>query len=384
MEAPSSLSKVLLMGDINDYLLNSLLANESAERKQKRELLLDTKYYQVTVKLISLRTVMSIDEWRTSRSNVDVGAVIYNWAGVFTSLQQLKQQFSDWITDIQVVVCDRSDHLLEWSEDLCRFCASKRIELVELDPDLETVKDLNECRELYGISRIREILEAGDWKNKIIKKNPFTSQEHVDAKISSVFTDNVLSRFLVNSLKDVGSDCSSVTDKDKGSILLIEVILKSFGRSNISFDSLVKHSDIPDSEVMEYFKEETEKLSRQDNMVVKVSLHIKKKVCGNGETKCVPKSDEKCSEHYLFDAKKDNVRDSSEMTRSVIDGLFSQPVNEEVTNLASKIDETRSTLLKMPFGPERQNLAADTMMAVMDSIGDNELFISSSDDESIT
>ncbi|EJW78139.1 hypothetical protein WUBG_10953 [Wuchereria bancrofti] len=72
--------------------------------------------------------------------------------------------------------------------------------------------------------------------------------------------------------------------------------------------------------------------------------------------------------------KKDSYKLNS-VSQSMIDGLFEKSVDEQGTNLA------RSALLKMPFGPERQNLAADTMAAVIKSIGDSDFFNSSSDDE---
>lgn len=51
----------------------------------------------------------------------------------------------------------------------------------------------------------------------------------------------------------------------------IEMILKLFG-SKMSFDSLVKYADNPDPAVIEYFRQETEKLKRQSKSSAKVSF----------------------------------------------------------------------------------------------------------------
>lgn len=70
--------------------------------QQKDELLLDTKYYVARLKLVSLKTVEKINEWKASTLNVNVGAVVYNYDGEFCSIEQLKRQMSIWQAEIQV------------------------------------------------------------------------------------------------------------------------------------------------------------------------------------------------------------------------------------------------------------------------------------------
>lgn len=71
--------------------------------QQRNELLLDTKYYVVRLKLVSLKTVEMINEWRTSSVNVNVGAVLYKYDGEFSSMELLQQQTSTWKAEIQVL-----------------------------------------------------------------------------------------------------------------------------------------------------------------------------------------------------------------------------------------------------------------------------------------
>ncbi|MCP9264333.1 hypothetical protein DINM_022383 [Dirofilaria immitis] len=375
----SDLANVLLIGDMNDSLLESLLANENSVSKQKNELLLDTKYYVARLKLISLKTVEAISEWKASASNLNVGAVIYNYDGEFCSMEKLKQQMSIWQTEIQVVVCKRLERSADWSDNLYHFCAAQQTELIELDPDAETIEDLNECHELYGIPRIWQVLEAGNWKDKIIKMNPLKS-------------------------------------KEQRSFEKTEMILKLFGGPKVPFDSLMKDVDVPDPGVIEYFKQEMEKLKRQNklaankkkkkskatvnefgefvdasnstqmsnNVVTQNSSNVDSSnnehvgidvnVHEKNEEKIVQESSAGNFKDYAESSKK-NSYELSNVAQSIIDELHDKSIDEHGTSLANKIHAARSALLKMPFGPERQNLAADTMTAVIKSIGDSDLLI---------
>ncbi|CAG9530087.1 unnamed protein product [Cercopithifilaria johnstoni] len=403
----SDLTKVILIGDVNDNLLNSLLRNENSMLQQKNELLLDTKYYVARLKVISLKTVEKIKEWKLSTPNVNVGAVIYNYDGEFRSIEQLKRQMSIWRAEIQVTVCRRLERSADWSEILYRFCGGEQIELVELDPDAETIEELNECRELYGIPRIWQILEAGNWSNKIMKENPLVSNKQRDFEkvdhINSSAKESAEDSF---DDEEFGSEDYDMTDEDK------EMILKLFGGPKVSFDSLMKDVDIPDPAVTEYFRQETEKLRRQNKLAASKRRKKKKSkvattnefgefvgassskqsndgtkqnlknVMGSTKNKHIADDVNVNEEQELSggnckdypENSKKNSYEISSVSRSMIDGLFDKNTDKQGTSLA------RSALLKMPFGPERQNLAADTMVAVIKSIGDSDLFNSSSDD----
>ncbi|KAL3997793.1 hypothetical protein ACH3XW_12370 [Acanthocheilonema viteae] len=405
----SDLTKVILVGDVNDNLLNSLLGNENSILQQKNELLVDTKYYVACLKLESLKTIEMINEWKLSTPNVNVGAVIYNYDGEFRSIERLKQHMSIWQAEIQVTVCKRLERSADWSENLYRFCAGEQIELVELDPDAETIEELNECRELYGVPRIWQILEAGNWSNKIMKKNPLESNKQRDFKKIGLIS-NPAKKSSEDSFDDeeFGSRIHDMTDEDK------DMIVKLFGGPKLSFDNLMKDVDVPDPTVTEYFRQETEKLKRQNKLVASKRKKKKKsKVTTTNEfgefvdaisSTQMPNdgatqnssdvmgltkdkhtdvdvnvqegqesSGDNCKD-YQGNSKK-NSHESNSVSPSIIDGLFDRNIDKQGTSLA------RLALLKMPFGPERQNLAADTMFAMMKSIGDSDLFNSSSDDE---
>ncbi|OZC05510.1 hypothetical protein X798_07516 [Onchocerca flexuosa] len=203
------------------------------------------------------------------------------------------------------------------------------------------------------------------------------------------------------------------------------MILKLFGGPKVSFDSLMEDIDVPDPEVAEHFRLEVEKLKRQNKLAANKRRKKKKsKVttanefgefvdAGNStqissnlveqnlsnvdsanneyvdvdvnvheksEKKIVQESSAGNFKDYSENSKK-NSHELSNVARSMIDGLYDKSIDEQGTNLANKIHAARTALLKMPFGPERQNLAADTMVAVIKSIGDSGLFNSSSDDE---
>ncbi|KAM3722119.1 ATP-dependent helicase/nuclease subunit [Dirofilaria immitis] len=415
----SDLANVLLIGDMNDSLLESLLANENSVSKQKNELLLDTKYYVARLKLISLKTVEAISEWKASASNLNVGAVIYNYDGEFCSMEKLKQQMSIWQTEIQVVVCKRLERSADWSDNLYHFCAAQQTELIELDPDAETIEDLNECHELYGIPRIWQVLEAGNWKDKIIKMNPLKSKEQRSFEKTG-FPSSAAEKSSEDSFDDEESklgDCD-ITEEDK------EMILKLFGGPKVPFDSLMKDVDVPDPGVIEYFKQEMEKLKRQNKLAANKRRKKKKskatvnefgefvdasnstQMSNNVVTQNSSNVDSSNNEHVGIDvnvhekneekivqessagnfkdyaeSSKKNSYELSNVAQSIIDELHDKSIDEHGTSLANKIHAARSALLKMPFGPERQNLAADTMTAVIKSIGDSDLFNSSSDDE---
>ncbi|VDK75225.1 unnamed protein product [Onchocerca ochengi] len=417
----SNLAKVLLIGDVNDNLLKSLLANENSVSQQKNELLLDTKYYVTRLKLISLKTVEKINEWKASTLNVNVGAIIYNYDGEFCSMEQLKQQISTWQAEIQVTVCKRLERSADWSENLFRFCAAEQIELVELDPDAETIEELNECHELYGVPRIWQILEAGNWNDKIMKMNPLKSKEQRGFEKIGLPIISSAKKSSEDSFDDeeFGLGACSMTDEDK------EMILKLFGGPKVSFDSFMEDIDVPDPEVAEHFRLEAEKLKRQNKLAANKRRKKKKSkvtttnefgefvdagnstqissnlVAQNLSNVDPPKNEyvdvdvnvhEKNEDKIVQDPSAANFKDDSEnskknshelsnVARSMIDGLYDESVGEQGTSLANEIHAARSALLKMPFGPERQNLAADTMVAVIKSIGDTDLFNSSSDDE---
>lgn len=397
----SDLTKVILIGDVDDFLLNSLLENDKSMLQERNELLLDTKYYVARLKLVSLKTIEKIDGWKVSTLDVNVGAVIYNYDGEFRSMEQLKRQMSIWRAEIQVTVCKRLERLADWSENLYRFCASEQIELVELDPDAETVEDLNEFHELYGVSRIWQILEVGNWNGKIMKKNPLESNEQRDLEEIGRIS-NSAKKFSGESFDDEEFESLDydLTDEDK------EMILKLFGGPTVSFDNLMKDVDVPDPAVTEYFRQETEKLKRQSKLAAnKKGKKKKSKVTTSrfgefvGASRQISNSDSTQNssnmvgstenEHHGVNLHEEqepigsNCKDYPEnnISRSIIDELFDRNIEKEGTSLVNKIHTTREALLKMPFGPERQNLAADTMVAVIKSIGDGVLFNSSSDDE---
>uniref|UniRef100_A0AAF5Q2B7 BZIP domain-containing protein n=1 Tax=Wuchereria bancrofti TaxID=6293 RepID=A0AAF5Q2B7_WUCBA len=406
----SNLSKVLLIGDVNDNLLESLLGNENSTLKRKNELLLDTKYYVARLKLVSLKTVEKINEWKASTRNVNVGAIVYNYDGEFRSMEQLKQQMSTWRAEIQVTVCKRLERSADWSENLYRFCADEQIELVELDPDAETIEELSGYHELYGVPRIKQILEAGNWSDKTMKLNPLESNEQRDFKKIDLPINKPAKKSSKNSFGDeeFGSDDCDMTNEEK------EMILKLFGRPKVLFDSLIKDADVPDRAVIDYFKLEVEKFKKQNKVAANKRRKKKKsKVTTANEfgefvgardlmssNVLTQNSSNTKNEQIGVDIhmhreqessvgnckkspespKKDSYKLNS-VSQSMIDGLFEKSVDEQGTNLVNKIHAARSALLKMPFGPERQNLAADTMAAVIKSIGDSDFFNSSSDDE---
>ncbi|EJW76631.1 hypothetical protein WUBG_12459 [Wuchereria bancrofti] len=264
----SNLSKVLLIGDVNDNLLESLLGNENSTLKRKNELLLDTKYYVARLKLVSLKTVEKINEWKASTRNVNVGAIVYNYDGEFRSMEQLKQQMSTWRAEIQVTVCKRLERSADWSENLYRFCADEQIELVELDPDAETIEELSGYHELYGVPRIKQILEAGNWSDKTMKLNPLESNEQRDFKKIDLPINKPAKKSSKNSFGDeeFGSDDCDMTNEEK------EMILKLFGRPKVLFDSLIKDADVPDRAVIDYFKLEVEKFKKQNKVAANVSF----------------------------------------------------------------------------------------------------------------
>uniref|UniRef100_A0A0R3RGW0 BZIP domain-containing protein n=1 Tax=Elaeophora elaphi TaxID=1147741 RepID=A0A0R3RGW0_9BILA len=414
-EESLDLTKVILIGDVNNNLLGSLLGSENSVLQEKNELLLDTKYYVARLKLVSLKTVEKIDEWKVSTPNTNIGAIVYNYDGEFRSIEQLKRQMSIWQAEIQVAVCKRLERSADWSENLYRFCAGEQIELVELDPDAETIEELNECHELYGVSRIWQILEAGNWSGKIMKMNPLGWNERDFEEIRLPYSGSA-KKSSKDALDDeeFGSEDFDMTDEDK------EMILKLFGGPKVSFDSLMKDVDVPDPAVAEYFKQETGKLRRQNKLAASKRRKKKKsKVTATNEfgefvdasssaqisndgvmqnssnVAGSTKDDHIDADVNMHDKKessggnckdypensKKNSHELSSVSRSMIDGLFDKSIDKQGTTLANKIHAARSALLKMPFGPERQNLAADTMVAVIKSIGDSDLFISSSDDD---
>uniref|UniRef100_A0A915PQ78 Uncharacterized protein n=1 Tax=Setaria digitata TaxID=48799 RepID=A0A915PQ78_9BILA len=344
--------------------------------------------------------------------NGNVGAVIYIYDGEFRSLEQLKRQMFTWQAEIQVVVCKRLERSVDWSEDLYHFCANEQIELVELDPDAETIEELNECHELYGVPRVRQILETGNWNGKVMKTNPLESNGQRSVEEIGLPVNNSVRKSPEDSFDDVEFGCGDydMTDEDK------EMILKLFGGAKVSFDNLVKDVDVPDPAVIEYFKQEAEKLRRQNKTAANVTAANEfgefvgagnsTQITGNVVTQDSSCTGSPYSEHVDVDAdmhgmnekkvaqdsksgnfedyrenSKQNSPQLSDGTRSMIDKLL-EGSNDEGTSLANKIQAARSALLKMPFGPERQNLAADTMVAVIKSIGDSDLFNSSSDEES--
>ncbi|EFO23991.2 hypothetical protein LOAG_04495 [Loa loa] len=258
----SDLTKVILIGDVNDTLLESLLEKENSMLQQKNELLLDTKYYVARLKLVSLKTVEKINEWKASTLNINVGAVVYYYDGEFRSIEQLKRQMSTWRAEIQVTVCKRLERSMDWSENLYRFCAGEQIELVELDPDAETIEELNECRELYGIPRIWQVLEAGNWRGKIMKMNPLESNEQRDFGKIGLPNTSLVKKSSEDSFdgEEFISEDYDMTDEDK------EVILKLFGGPKVSFSSLMKDVDVPDPAVTEHFRQEAEKLKRENKL----------------------------------------------------------------------------------------------------------------------
>uniref|UniRef100_A0A183DZI3 Pre-rRNA-processing protein TSR2 homolog n=1 Tax=Gongylonema pulchrum TaxID=637853 RepID=A0A183DZI3_9BILA len=244
----------------------------------------------------------------------------------------------------------------------------------------ETIEDLNECCELYGVSRIRQVLEAGNWRDKILKNNATSS---AGKPISAMISDRTSPAAKTS---EDSFDDDDMTEEDR------EMILELFG-TDTPFASLAKDCDEPDPAVIEYFKLEAEKLKQQNK---KCSKKQKKKpnkevnvsevnefgefVCANdskktssvavtqnsstassalgeqveasravqensGET--VPHFS-KCDESETPDeGSGENLREMSDVARSMIDGLIDKSTaqnetGKDVADLANKFEEVNS------------------------------------------
>ncbi|VDO52429.1 unnamed protein product [Onchocerca flexuosa] len=241
----------------------------------------------------------------------------------------------------------------------------------------ETIEELNECHELYGVPRILQILEAGNWNDKIMKMNPLKSKEQRSFEKFGLSIISSAKKSSDDSFDDeeFGLGACNMTDEDK------EMILKLFGGPKVSFDSLMEDIDVPDPEVAEHFRLEVEKLKRQNKLAANKRRKKKKsKVttanefgefvdAGNStqissnlveqnlsnvdsanneyvdvdvnvheksEKKIVQESSAGNFKDYSENSKK-NSHELSNVARSMIDGLYDKSIDEQGTNLANKI-----------------------------------------------
>uniref|UniRef100_A0A914S9I1 Uncharacterized protein n=1 Tax=Parascaris equorum TaxID=6256 RepID=A0A914S9I1_PAREQ len=126
------------------------------------------------------------------------------------------------------------------------------------------------------------------------------------------------------------------------------------------------YEDVPDvgEDVLAYLKREL------DNSSATTSNHSS----ASSKASNVQHNDSEKANHEL-----------SELAKSMIDGLFGMDANNakngEISDIAAKFDQVRSALSKMSFGADRQNLAADAMIEMIKTLGAEDLFASSSEEE---
>lgn len=417
-----------LIGDHDDTIRRFLLELDKSDSivtdyTKKNALLLDTKYYTAVVQLLSFDTVNEASSFDHKNIDAEVGAIIcrYNGEPALASCRPWLQRLSDeiplWQADVQVMVCDRLGDD-PFSRHLRRYCIEEEFELVELDPSQETLQELAQFCEFHGLSRIRQILESANWTGRVMKDDPMKSMEH-RLKIAAMAADR---------------KPGLISKEDKR---LIEL---GFGPRRSMSDV---YEDVPDVEedVMAYLKEEMENLKLPVRAHSARNKKKKKKSKGRkaedefGEFKScnsdcavangtveipsfpepssssdyiatspdssaqasasnvssasstgIPKSVRTEADAAVADSENSTTAGSRELSflaKSMIDGLFGKnPNGENVSkDVALKFEQVRATLAMMTFGPDRQNLAADTMIQMIKTLGAEDLFAESSEEE---
>uniref|UniRef100_A0A915BSD2 Uncharacterized protein n=1 Tax=Parascaris univalens TaxID=6257 RepID=A0A915BSD2_PARUN len=402
-EAESGPAVALLIADCDHTILDALVDEKLDSRDSTtREMLLDNKYYTATVEVHSFEDVKSASVWDADNINAEIGAVIFKFGGDLGALDELKKGIDLWQADVQVMVCERLDRDSEWSDVLLNFCIMEEFELIELNPDEKTLLQLHEYAELHGIARIRQVLESAKWAGKVLKENPYNLVDLTRRVTMKSLDEEVVSE----------EDC--------------RLIEEMFGGPRQSLSDV--YEDVPDvgEDVLAYLKRELDNSSATTSNHSSASSKRKKKKaistkCENeyGEFVCAESSETKremsrnapvtlaeangaeCNEveqepHFCHvgevqasnvqhnDSEKAN-HELSELAKSMIDGLFGMDANNakngEISDIAAKFDQVRSALSKMSFGADRQNLAADAMIEMIKTLGAEDLFASSSEEE---
>ncbi|VDM37617.1 unnamed protein product [Toxocara canis] len=406
----------LLIADRDRTILDALIGEKSGSRGDtKTQMLIDNKYYTATVYVHSFEDVRSALVWDADNVNAEIGAIIFQFEGVVESLDELKKGIDLWQADVQVMVCDRLERGAEWSEVLLNFCVMEEFELIELHPDevsysdtteyklfQETLLQLQEYAELHGIARIRQVLESAKWAGKVMKENPYNLV-------------NLACRVMKKSV-----DEEAVSEED------CRLIEQMFGGPRQSLSDVYKDVPDVDEDVLAYLKQEINNSETAPNK--QSSTYTKKKKKKTKTTKSEDEFGEFMSAESSMTKKESNGSDQvpsglegsietseveenavcshsnevqppnaqskdgeapnhelSELAKSMIDGLFGKDANvakhSEVSDVATKFDQVRCALSKMSFGADRQNLAADTMIEMIKTLGAEDLFASSSEEE---
>lgn len=417
-----------LIGDHDDTIRRYLLGLDKSDSivtdyTKKNALLLDTKYYSAVVQLLSFESVNEASSFDHKNIDAEVGAIICRYDGEPTLascgpwLQRLSEEIPLWQADVQIMVCDRLEDDA-FSRHLKRYCIEEEFELVELHPSQETLQELAQFCEFHGLCRIRQVLESANWAGRVLKSDPMKSMEH-RIKIALMAADR---------------KPGLISDEDKR---LIEL---GFGPRRSMSDV---YEDVPDVEedVIAYLKEEMENLKLPVRAQSTRNKKKKKKAKGrkaedefgefksynsdcataNGTAEELNSSGLSSSSDYAAtwadssaEASASNVssissvekprsvqteedsavadteantagssRELSFLAKSMIDGLFGKnPSSDNVSkDVALKFEQVRATLAMMTFGPDRQNLAADTMIQMIKTLGAEDLFAESSDEE---
>uniref|UniRef100_A0A158R5Y6 Alpha-and gamma-adaptin-binding protein p34 n=1 Tax=Syphacia muris TaxID=451379 RepID=A0A158R5Y6_9BILA len=133
---------------------NSLAESETVF--VEKELQLTTRYYSCSVTVLHFG---SIEEAIThfKENNVDeIGALIYRTTEGDDSFQNVKNFLQVWSPEISIMLCDRLNTSSKWGCKVKQFCDTERVEVVEMNPSEETIAELEEYREFYGVNRIMQ------------------------------------------------------------------------------------------------------------------------------------------------------------------------------------------------------------------------------------
>ncbi|VDK44535.1 unnamed protein product [Anisakis simplex] len=349
-------STALLIADHDHKVFDALIGDKSASTSSsKAELLINNKYYAVTINLHCVDDLQSLSSCNGDNlATPQIGAIIYKFDGSLEALKELKKKLNLWQADVQIMVCDRLERDAEWTELLTNFCVMEQFELIELNPDQETLLELEEYAELHGIDRIRQVLESAEWINRVLKENNshslVTKQEmsHLTAKYKE-------------GTKPLGDD------EEFGEFMSAENDLsedQEVKREQV-FNSL-ELNDVKCTEAMQHPTCSVETSSNTAHSLSEVGH-------GNVKEKSISMDSQPC-----------DVAN----TKSMIDNLIAEDTNMmttsndcEMNQLVAKVDRVRCALSQMSFGEERQKLAVDTMMEVIKALGMDDLLLSSSSDE---
>ncbi|MFH4983084.1 hypothetical protein AB6A40_009793 [Gnathostoma spinigerum] len=285
------------------------------------------------------------------------------------------------------------------------------------------MEELAEFQEVYGIPRIRQVLESAEWCGKVLKQNPLETHENRERLKKLLSNDdendqpsyddygfiNEMFRGPCCALSDV-SKCDSDVDEDVLAYFRKELQNLSSHGAKIqpvtNRKKKKKKKSQPSKSAVDEFGDYVGTSKQVDTTVVTDESTSMSNITGenrsdaiqdplpNDATKLPSYSEvtadlmktgikESMGTERLYES--DNDEKNRAMTKELIDDICKQDedcTQMDVGDVAKKLEKVRLVLSKMPFGEDRQNFAADTMVEMIKTIGAEDLLISNSEDES--